>query len=348
MREATKAILIPSRGPWFTGVAKVVPGVVAVAVVAGAASWLGRLVPVIGGSVFGLVIGVILGSAVQTPNVLRRGMDYTLKQLLRLAIILFGASLGLGDVIRIGGGSLAVILLTIVLAISCTYLFGVWLRAPARLTSLIGVGTAICGATAILTIGPIIRAEEEETAYAVTTIFLFNMVAVLVYPLLGHLFGLSDLAFGAWAGTAIHDTSSVLAAGYTFSDSAGQAATVVKLTRTLMLVPLTVLFGAVHSYRASRSGVLGTRVDLMTVIPWFIVWFVLAALLNTLGLVPHSWVTVGADLGRFLIVMVMVAVGLGADLKRMRQIGGRPFLIGLFASALIATASIVLVHWLFM
>ena len=293
-----------------------------------------------------MLAGVVLGNTVGTPAGWRPGLDYTLKRLLRLAIILFGAGLSFAEVIRLGAGSLTVILVTIVLAISLTYIFGLWLRAPSRLVSLIGVGTAICGATAIVTVGPIIEAREDETAFAVTTIFLFNMVAVVVYPLLGHALGLSDLVFGTWAGTAIHDTSSVLAASYTFSDSAGKVATVVKLTRTLMLVPLAFLVGLVHSYRASRPGAgSGARVDFVKIFPWFVLWFVAAALLNTFGFFSADLVRIGAAVGRFLIVMVMVAVGLGADLQRMRQIGLRPFFIGLFASVLIAVTAIGLIQW---
>lgn len=345
MGEVSTSGLSGVAGRQGVRVRQLLPGLIVVGVIAGAAWVLGGYVPLIGAAVFGLLGGLMLGGTVGIPATVRPGIDYTLKRLLRLAIILFGTSLSFAEVIRLGAGSLSVILVTIVLAIGLTYLFGLWLRAPSRLVSLIGVGTAICGATAIITVGPIIEAREDETAFAVTTIFLFNMVAVVVYPLLGHAMGLSDLVFGTWAGTAIHDTSSVLAASYTFSDTAGKVATVVKLTRTLMLVPLALLAGLVHSYQVSRTGArTGARVDLVKTFPWFVLWFVTAALLNTFGLFSASLVRLGAQTGKFLIVMVMVAVGLGADLKRMQQIGLRPFVIGLFASVLIAVTSITLIR----
>ncbi len=329
------------------GVAQLAPGLALIVLIAGIAWQLGSAVPLIGASVVGLLIGLVLGNTAGLPAALRPGTDYTLKRLLRLAIILFGANLSFAEVAKIGAGSFVVILATIGLAISLTYTFGVLLRAPSRLVSLIGVGTAICGATAVVAIGPIIEAKEDETAFAISTIFLFNMLAVMIYPLLGRLLGLSDLVFGTWAGTAIHDTSSVLAASYTFSDAAGKAATVVKLTRTLMLVPLAFCFGVARSYRVSRSGgSAAVRVDVVKIFPWFVVWFVAAALLNTLGLLSPRMVQVGALAGKFLIVMVMVAVGLGADLRRMRQIGLVPFFIGLFASVLIAVVGIFLIRTL--
>jgi len=322
-----------------------IPGVAAVALTAGAAWALGGFVPLVGAPVLALAAGVFIANVIRTPPAWRPGVDVTLKRLLRLAIVLFGATLSLSQVLRIGAGSLAVLLVTILLALSLTALIGRWLRAPSGLTNLIGVGTAICGATAILTVGPIIESKEEEIAFAVTTIFLFNMLAVVVYPLLGHVLGLSDAAFGVWAGAAIHDTSSVLAASFQFSEPAGQVATVVKLTRTLMLVPLALAYGILHSYRKSRQGVGGgVRVNIVKIFPWFILWFVLAAVLNTAGVLQGPVVRSASLAGRFLVVMVMAAVGLSADLRRMRAIGLRPFYVGLVASVMIAAVSIVLVR----
>ena len=322
-----------------------ISGVAAVALIAGAAWALGGFVPLVGAPVLALAAGVFIANAIRTPPAWRPGMDVTLKRLLRLAIILFGATLSLSQVLRIGAGSLLVLLVTILLALSLTALFGRWLRAPAGLVSLIGVGTAICGATAILTVGPIIESKEEEIAFAVTTIFLFNMLAVVVYPLLGHVLGLSDAAFGVWAGAAIHDTSSVLAASFQFSEPAGQVATVVKLTRTLMLVPLALAYGILHSYQKSRQGADGgARVNIVKIFPWFILWFVLAAVLNTAGVLQGPVVRAASLAGRFLVVMVMAAVGLSADLRSMREIGLRPLYVGLAASVMIAAVSIVLVR----
>lgn len=307
--------------------------------------WLGTVIPIVGGAVFALLIGIAAGNVFPMSLALRPGLDFTLKRVLRVAILLFGAGLSFAEVVTLGSGSLLIVLTTIVLALALTALFGRWLRAPSRLVNLIGVGTAICGATAIVTVGPIIEATEDETAFAVTTIFLFNMLALLIYPALGHLLGTSDRVFGVWAGTAIHDTSSVLAASYTFSDAAGNVATVVKLTRTLMLAPLALLVGVLVSIRTGRAtGPAGSRVRLGRIFPWFILWFVAAALLNTFGFLPPAAIRAAAVAGKFMIVMVMAAVGMGADLRRMARIGVRPFLIGLFASVLIAIVSLVLIQ----
>jgi uncharacterized integral membrane protein (TIGR00698 family) len=275
------------------------------------------------------------------------GVEFTVKRLLKVAIVLFGATLSLGEVVATGGGALLLIAVTVLAALLFTTSFGAWLHAPARLTGLIGVGTAICGATAIITIGPIVQSSAEEITFAVTTIFLFNALAVAVYPVLGHLLGLSDRLFGLWAGTAIHDTSSVLAAAYAYSDPAGQVATVVKLTRTLMLVPLALAVALAVSYRRADTGQgAGAPVRITAIFPWFVLWFAGAALLHSVGVLPPALVRGVGLAGKFLVVMVMAAVGLGADAAAMRRLGVRPLLIGLAAAVLIAVLSLTLARWL--
>ncbi|HXF81394.1 MAG TPA: putative sulfate exporter family transporter [bacterium] len=327
--------------PWTAAA----PGAAAATLLAAAAWWIGGLIPLAGPAVAALVLGVAAGMVSGRPALLQPGVAFVLKRGLRVAIVLFGAGLSFAQVVSLSGGSLAVILATVVLAIGLTALFGRWLSAPARLVGLIGVGTAICGATAIVTVGPLIDATEEETAFALGTIFLFNMLAVIVYPLLGHLLGASDLVFGVWAGTAIHDTSSVLAAAYTYSDRAGESATVVKLTRTLLLVPLALLIGARRAARARRAeGTARSGVPLLALFPWFVLWFVGAAALNTLGVLSPGVVRAAGLAGRALIVVVMAAVGLAADFALLRRVGLRPALIGLFASLVIATVSFLLIR----
>jgi len=325
-----------------------VPGLVVAATVAAVAWAGGRWIPLAGAPVLALAMGLAVRTAVGARPGWRCGLDFVLKRLLRVAIVLFGATLSFAQALRIGTGALAVVGATVVLALGLTALFGRWLRAPGGLVGLIGVGTAICGATAILTIGPIIEARDEDVAFAVTTIVLFNMLAVLVYPVLGHALALSDAAFGAWAGAAIHDTSSVLAAAFQFSEPAGQVATVVKLTRTLLLVPLALAFGIAHSVRRSRTGgTRGPRVRLARLFPWFVLWFAVAALANTAGLVAPPIARATSLAGRVLVVMVMAAVGLSADLHGMRRAGLRPLCIGLLASVAIAVISLALIRaWL--
>ena len=334
-----------------------IPGVLATAVL-GLGAWLaGPYVPLAGGPLVALAAGAVLGNLRGVPAAWRPGVEFTVKRLLRLAIVLFGTTLSLGEVVATGGGALLLIAVTVLTALAFTTSFGAWLHAPARLTGLIGIGTAICGATAIITIGPILQSSAEEITFAVTTIFLFNALAVAVYPVLGHLLGLSDRLFGLWAGTAIHDTSSVVAAAYAYSDPAGQVATVVKLTRTLVLVPLALAVAVGVSYRRAaevRRGNAGTGegqtagapVRIAAIFPWFVLWFAFAALLHSMGMLPPALVRGLGIAGKFLVVTVMAAVGLGADAAAMRRLGMRPLLIGLAAAVVVAVLSLTLARWL--
>ncbi|HEY8487414.1 MAG TPA: putative sulfate exporter family transporter [Limnochordales bacterium] len=329
-------------------------GVAAVALVAWAARWVGGALPAwLGPPVVGLLMGMGLRAVLGQQPWLEQGAQFTLKRLLRLAVILFGSTLSLGQAARIGAGALGVIAVTVVLALGLTWAVGRWMGVPPRLCALIGAGTAICGATAIVTVAPILRAGRDETAFALSTIFFFNMVAVLAYPLVGHLLGLPDPVFGLWAGTAIHDTSSVLAAAFAYSQQAGQVATVVKLTRTLVLVPLAVAM-AVAVARGPGQGpgagpgggtgrVPGGRLaPVARNFPWFVLGFVAMAALRSAGWLSDAWAGLFRQVGQFLVVMVLVGVGVSADWARIRRLGAGPLLLGLFASLVIALASLLL------
>ena len=214
-----------------------------------------------------------------------------------------------------------------------------------NLGRLIAVGTGICGASAIGALSPILAAEEGDTAYAIATIFLFNVAGVLLFPPIGRLFGFSAHGFGLWAGTAINDTSSVVAAGYSFSAAAGAYAVIVKLTRTLMIVPVSLIFAAIvaRERRQSASGeaLLAERAR----VPRFILWFVAASTLNTFGVFGSWGPHVLPALGQFLIVVALAGVGLSADLRAMARTGFRPIVVGLLGWVCVASLSLIL-QWL--
>jgi uncharacterized integral membrane protein (TIGR00698 family) len=241
-----------------------------------------------------------------------------------------------------GTSSLVVMVGTLAIGIPVILLLGRLLGVDRTLTRLIGVGTGICGASAIGALAPIIGAEEAAIAYAITTIFMFNIAGVLLFPLLGHLMGLSAHGFGLWAGTAINDTSSVVAAGYSFSASAGAYAVVVKLTRTVMIVPVSVIFAAVVARERSRSNAGDTTVAARARLPRFIVLFLLASALNTLGLFGSLGQHVLPAVGQFLIVVALAGVGLSADLRAMARTGYQPILLGLLGWVSVASLSLLL------
>jgi uncharacterized integral membrane protein (TIGR00698 family) len=264
---------------------------------------------------------------------LEAGVRYTSKNLLHYSIILLGFEMDLFNVIKVGSQSLFVILFTLSASFLTAFLAGKALKLQGKKTTLIGVGTSICGGSAIAATAPVIRAKDEDVAHAISTIFLFNIIAVFIFPVLGHVFRMSDLGFGMWAGTAINDTSSVVAAGAAWSAAAGNNialayATVVKLTRTIMIVPVTLIL-AIYTARKSKNTVDGSTFRFSKVFPWFVIGFVAAAVINTFAGIPaqisHWLVTIG----KFLIVMAMVAIGLNTNLKKLITNGFKPILLGL-------------------
>lgn len=310
--------------------------------------WLGNLFPVVGGPVFGIVLGILSGNLIGKPQKAVKGIGFVSKKVLQWAIIILGAGLNLSQVWKTGIESLPVMLFTLTTAFAAAFILGKILGVPAKLKSLIGVGTAICGGSAIAAVSPIIEADEMEIAYSVSTIFLFNIMAVLIFPPLGHILGLSDQGFGLWAGTAINDTSSVVAAGYAFSNAAGAYATIVKLTRTTMIIPVSLIFAFIvtlqkrkkEKYDSKEQNDGKVNYNLNKIFPWFILWFLVASLLNTLGLFPEQIIPYVTTASKFMIVMALSAIGLNADLKKMLKTGFKPILLGLFVWLAIAAASL--------
>jgi len=307
-----------------------------------AAVWLGGLFPIVGAPVFGMVLGILINNLSGKPAWTETGVSFAAKKLLQYAIILLGAGLSLTQVWKTGRESLCVMLATLSVAAISAWVFGKLLKIPGRLTALIGVGTAICGGSAIAAVSPVIEADEKEVAYSISTIFFFNIVAVLIFPPMGHLLGFSDKAFGLWAGTAINDTSSVVAAGYAFSRTAGEYATIVKLTRTTMIIPVSLLFAVMTLLKKRNAAKTSDKVNysFIKIFPWFIVGFLALSLLNTLSVISAAAACRLSSAGKFLIVVALSAVGLGSDFKEMLKTGFKPILLGLLVWLCVAAASI--------
>lgn len=317
-------------------------GVVLSALVGLAAWGVGLALPLLGAAVAAIVLGVLVRALFMPGPAFDPGIRFTGRKVLQWSIVGLGFGLDLGEVARTGLESLGVMLGTLAVAFLAAWALGRLLRVPGKLTVLVGVGTAICGGSAIAAVAPIIRPQDHETAFAISTIFLFNLVAVLVFPALGHWMGLSDAGFGLWAGTAINDTSSVVAAGYAYSQPAGDYATIVKLTRATMIVPVCLAIAALVAWRGAGAGGDAPKPGLARVFPWFILWFLAASALRTAGLVPAALLEPLQLAAMALMVLALAAIGLSADLRRMRVAGARPILLGLGVWAAVAVGSLAL------
>jgi len=317
----------------------------ALAVVVGiCAMVLGRWMPLIGGPVFGILLGIAVRNTVGVGPVFKPGLQFASKQVLQWSIIALGFGLSIQQVAKTGLESLWVTLVTIVVAFGSAYLLGKWLGIPSKLKTLIGVGTAICGGSAIAAVTPIIKPEDHETAFAISTIFIFNIVAVLTFPLMGHWLGMSDAGFGMWAGTAINDTSSVVAAGYSYSVAAGDYATIVKLTRATLIIPICLVLAFLVAWREKKQG--KNNFSLARIFPWFILWFLVASALRSTGLIPEALHSSLHLLAQFLIVVALTAVGLSSDLRRMAVAGMRPIMLGLGVWVAVAGSSLAVQSFL--
>lgn len=314
--------------------APVVPGLVLAAVVAAAATEGATLVPLGSAPVLAIVLGVVVGSAIGPRPHLKPGLALAGSSLLRLAVVLLGTQLPLTTIGSEGLRSLPVIAVTLTGALALAGPIGRRLGIADRAWTLIGVGTAICGASAIAAVTPVIEADELEVGLAVATIFLFNVLAVVIFPSLGHALQMSPHTFGVFAGTAVNDLSSVVAAAGAYSGSL-HAAVITKLTRTLMIVPICVGLGALYRHRSDRRSVPVTapaprRVrSLVRLVPGFLLAFLGCAALRSLGVVPPAVSAEAGPAATVLITMALAGIGLSVDLEALRRVGPRPVVLGL-------------------
>ncbi|MEU9817841.1 YeiH family protein [Pseudonocardia alni] len=303
------------------------PGLAVALLVAGVATAAGIEVPVIGGPVFGIVLGVLVATVLRPGDRLRPGLAFASRPVLQTSIVVLGLTLSLTQIAHVGLTSLPVMLGTLAVALAGAWGLGRLLGVRGDAQLLIGVGTAICGASAIAATQAVIRAKESQVAYAIGTIFTFNVVAVLTFPQLGHLMGLAPHAFGLWAGTAINDTSSVVAAGYAYGGDAGPYSVIVKLTRTLMLIPIVLVLATRVARRDAEAAGEPTRsLPWRTLVPTFLIGFVVASALTSSGLVPEAWHPAITTLGTFLITTALAGIGLSMRLSDVRRAGPRPLL----------------------
>ena len=303
-------------------------------------AWLlGRLFPVAGGPVIGILMGMLLAQLWRAPEACKPGVKETGKRVLQTSIVLFGFQMNLAHVADIGGQAIVMLLAVVAVALILARLIGSLLGLPSNEWTLIGVGTAICGGSAIAATAPVIKADDKQVASAISIIFLFNVIAVFVFPAVGHLIGMDDQSFGMWAGAAINDTSSVVAAGYSYSEAAGNTATVVKLTRTLMIIPITFAL----ALRQSKLTQDGGKFSLRKIFPWFVAGFLAACVVNTAGVIPAQAAAFWGEMGRFLIVVAMVGIGLGVNLRELICNGKKPLLLGLCLCAAVVSVSLAII-----
>lgn len=323
------------------------PGVLLALLIAFAAKCLESLeesanLHFMGASVIALFIGMLINAFYKPNAVTAPGIKFTSKKILKFAIILLGASLNLRTVLTVGKFSLTVMVFTLAACFGLGALIGKLLGLNWKTSSLINAGTGICGGSAIAAIAPVIEATDLDIAYGLSATFLFDTIMIIVFPILGHWLGLSDAAFGLWAGTAVNDTSSVVATGYAFSEAAGDFATMVKLTRTLSIIPAVLIFAAIHLHIKKKAQMESSapQVRIRSIFPWFILGFLAMSALTTMGMIPAAVSSGMKDLSKFLMISALAAIGLNTDFKTLCRSGAKPMLHGFIVSLLVVLVAI--------
>jgi uncharacterized integral membrane protein (TIGR00698 family) len=304
-----------------------IPGLAAAVGLAIAATIVGRYIPLAGSAVPAAVAGAVIAVTFKPRPRLAPGLKCATSFVLQCSVIVLGAQLSVASVASAGLQSLPVMLGTLAACLAAAYGYGRLLGVTGDLRTLIGVGTGICGGSAIAAVSPVIEAAGTDIGYAISTIFLFNITAVIGFPLLGHAIGMSQHSFGLFAGTAVNDTSSVVATATTYGSSAAGYGVVVKLVRTLMIIPVSVTLAALtaRNHHAAR-GMSPARI--VRLVPWFLIGFLLAAAANSAGVIPAGAHGMLRQVSVFLVAVALSAIGLSTDTAALRRAGPKPLLLG--------------------
>ena len=324
---------------------RLLPGIALAVGIAAIAWFIESIIPihVVGSAVIAMFIGMVANHFLKGVKIFNSGVKFTSKKILKLAIILLGLSLNITTVLNVGKMSLLVMIFTLLTCFGGGYFIGKAFGLDWKLSNLISAGTGICGGSAIAAIAPVIDAEDRDIALAMSATFIFDMAMIVLFPIMGTALGLSDEAFGLWAGTAVNDTSSVVATGYAFSEAAGDFATMVKLTRTLSIIPTVLVFAFVN-LRLKRKNNISTdgqkKVNVLKLFPWFIVGFVALAAVNSFGVIPAGVSSAAKDVSKFLMVSALAAIGLSTSFKDFKKAGIAPMLHGFIISALVVIVAL--------
>jgi uncharacterized integral membrane protein (TIGR00698 family) len=321
----------------------ILPGLLLASAVAASAYGLRQLpgMTTFSPMILAILIGIAVHNVVGTPAIARPGVVFSLRRLLRFAIILLGLQLTISQVIELGGRGFAIIATTLLATFAFTVWMGKLLGVDRKLAQLIAAGTSICGASAVIATNTVVDAHDEDVAYAVACVTVFGSVAMFAYPLLPGLLQLDSHAFGLWAGASIHEIAQVVAAAFQDGQSAGEFGTIAKLSRVMLLAPVVIALGLIATRGAAKNtpGAAAARPPM----PWFVLGFVALVGVNSLIAVPaevKTWIAVATT---FLLSVALAAMGLETDIRKLTAKGLRPALLGALAFLFIAGFSLTLI-----
>ena len=308
---------------------------------------LEELIPggILGASIIALFLGTIINSFFH-PKWIEPALKFTSKRILKIAIVLLGASLSVRTILSVGKMTFFVMIFTFAMCFGGGYFIRKLFGLNWKLSNLISAGTGICGGSAVAAIAPVIDAEDKDIAFAMSSTFLFDMVMIAIYPIMGKALGMSDIAYGIWAGTSVNDTASVVASGYAFSEIAGDFATMVKLTRTIAIIPTVLVFAIIGTrikQKEMQNAGGGKKVNIVKIVPWFIGLFLILAIVNSIGFIPAGVSSVMKSVSKFLMVTALAAIGLGTSIQDFRKAGLSPMFYGITIDTLVTLTALVVI-----
>lgn len=296
-------------------------------------------------SIFALIIGMLLNKSVSRISLLKPGIQFVSKYVLRTAIIILGLTLSFSQVLSIGKISLIVMSFTLFTSFIGGNLIGRLFGIDWKLSALLSAGTGICGGSAIAAIAPVIEAEDSDVTFALSSTYLFDVAMVILFPFVGHFLGMSNNGFGIWAGTSVNDTSSVVAAGYAFSQGAGDIAVIVKLTRTLSIIPAVLIFSYINARIKARAADKGTakavKIQWHKVFPFFIVLFLVMVAVKSIGIVPEAISPQISKLSKFLMLVALAAIGMKTSREEFADKGKKPLVFAIGIDLLVTVVAYV-------
>jgi uncharacterized integral membrane protein (TIGR00698 family) len=333
-REARHALTL-------VAVFKLLPGIALAAALAWLARWL-HDVPSIS-RISALMLAIILGMAIRNttgvPAAMQEGIRFSMRRLLRLAIILLGFQISMSQIWQVGGPGFLIVLVTLV----CTFLFTIWLGrrlgVDPKVTELIAAGTSICGASAVVATNTVTEGTDEDVTYSIAIITVLGTVSILLYPLASAAMGMPAAAYGLWTGASIHEIAQVIAAAFQGGSVSAQYGAISKLSRVVLLAPVVFTLGYLAMRRRSAEG---NHAKVPT--PWFLVGFLVMIAVNSLGLVNKEWTARLVTANQFLLAVALAAMGLETSVSKLRKAGVRPFLLGSGAWCFISVLSLVLIR----
>ncbi len=318
----------------------------------------------ISAAIIAILLGLLLRNLGPAMTSATAGCKKIIKKVIPIAIVLTGANLNLITLADVGIGVLLTIVVCIVVAMLSAVYLGKLLGIGKRVALLIGVGTGICGNSAIVAVAPLIDADDEDLVLSIGTVNLFGLVAMLVLPVIGTMIDITQSSFGIWAGTSVHAVPQAVAAGYAYGLEAGTMATLAKLVRVALLAPLVCVLAIFYARRHSHPTDTNTPVVIhyARLVPWFVWGFAAMAILGTLGLIPtlmfsptdsvRSWgmpdtvslTMIAAWCGKMLLIWAMAAIGLEVNVRVLGGVSGKAILCGLGASVVLGVVSLILVQ----